>query len=147
MGEHRECGLCGRETLPDGDCYGCEGDRVHTRLKVLEVYLETECSDLCAPQADQPYAVEEAVPHVVATFRAHIKKLEGALKYETDIVHVDRDAEVARLELRVTEREDEMLQWKQREALACTHIKDLERRNVQLQARLDAYPGEGDDCG
>ncbi len=74
--EHRECGLCGRETLPDGDCYGCEGDRVHARLKVLEVYLETECSDLCAPQADQPYAVEEAVPHMVATFRAHIKKLE-----------------------------------------------------------------------
>ena len=26
-------------------------------------------------------------------------------------------------------------------------IKDVERRNAQLQARLDAYPGEGDDRG
>lgn len=30
------CGTCGRETLPDGDCYGCEADRKHAQILRLE---------------------------------------------------------------------------------------------------------------
>ncbi len=88
-----------------------------------------------------------ACPERLVKANTRIEELKAALKFEEDIVRVDKNAEVASLELRVAEREDEMLQWKQREAVACTHIKDLEKKNAQLQARLDAYPGEGDDRG
>lgn len=50
------------------------------------------------------------------------------MKFEKEIVRVDKDAEIARLERRVAEREHEMLQWKEREsaarALAGEVVKD-----------------------
>lgn len=46
----------------------------------LEVYLEKECSDLCAPQSEQRYRVDEAVPFVVRRLRARIKELKEALQ-------------------------------------------------------------------
>ena len=35
------CGTCGRFTPPDGDCYGCEADRLTARLAALEAAVET----------------------------------------------------------------------------------------------------------
>ena len=44
--QRHTCGTCGRDTLPDGDCYGCEADRLHRRVLELEkhdqVYAERE---------------------------------------------------------------------------------------------------------
>lgn len=34
------CGTCGRECLPDGDCYGCEADRWRAHAEALAGALE-----------------------------------------------------------------------------------------------------------
>lgn len=39
------CGTCGRALLPDGDCYGCEVDRLHGKLAAERDRLR-ECLEL-----------------------------------------------------------------------------------------------------
>jgi hypothetical protein len=41
-----KCGTCGRETLPDGDCYGCECDRLRaTSRRVAQILIDAVGSD------------------------------------------------------------------------------------------------------
>ena len=68
---------------------------------------------------------------------ARIKDLEEELRFELEIVRVDKDAEIAALEARVAEREDGMLQWKQRESVALTRVRVLEGERDILQRRLN----------
>ena len=40
-GSSPTCGTCGRDCLPDGDCYGCEADRWIAKAAALEAGCAT----------------------------------------------------------------------------------------------------------
>ena len=71
---------------------------------------EAHIADLEAQLAD------EAEQHRLSTLQhcERIAGLEAALSFEREIVRVDKNAEIARLERRLEEREDEIRQWKGR---------------------------------
>ena len=48
------------------------------------------------------------------TLRTRVKGLEAALRFEKEIVRTDKNAEIARLELRLAERENEIRKWSRR---------------------------------
>jgi len=39
------CGVCGRDCLPDGDCYGCEADRLTRLLAVTVTDLQARTAE------------------------------------------------------------------------------------------------------
>jgi hypothetical protein len=70
--EERECGTCGRTTLPDGDCYGCEADRMLVEVEHAET------------TAGQMFRLKEAEREIRERFEAENAKLREVLSALTE---------------------------------------------------------------